>query len=155
EKRLVAYLVTKERADASDLRAFVGGRLPEYMVPSAFVVLERLPLTKNGKLDRRALPPPEFHRTKGQFAPPRNAVEETLAQIWANVLGLDRVGIHDNFFELGGDSILSIQIIARANQAALRLSPRQLFQHQTIAELASVAGTAAIVNAEQGIVTGK
>ena len=85
---------------------------------------------------------------------PRNEIEETLAKIWSGVLGVERLGVHDNFFKLGGDSILSIQIIARANQAGLKLSPRQLFEHQTIAELAGVAGTVAMAVAEQGMVTG-
>ncbi|MEP6743436.1 MAG: amino acid adenylation domain-containing protein [bacterium] len=157
EKRLVAYTVlqNQQKTDANELRVFLGGRLPEYMMPSAFVFLERLPLTPNGKIDRHALPPPDRFRSDGdQFALPRNNVEATLAKIWSGVLGLERIGIHHNFFELGGDSILSIQIIARANQAGLRLSPRQLFQHQTIAELASVAGTINKVEAEQGVVSG-
>ena len=158
DRRLVAYVVTRDRekANASDLRAFLNGKLPEYMTPSAFVFLDSLPLTSNGKIDRRALPPPDLSRPDGDkvFAAPRNQVEETLARIWGSVLGVERVGIHDNFFELGGDSILSIQIIARANQAGLKLSPRQLFQHQTVAELATVAGTSVAVEAEQGVVTG-
>jgi non-ribosomal peptide synthase protein (TIGR01720 family) len=126
------------------------------MLPAAFVFLKQLPLTANGKIDRQALPAPDRsrHDSDGAPASPRNQIEETLVRLWTTVLGVDRIGIHDNFFELGGDSILSIQIIARANQAGLRLSPRQLFQHQTIAELASVAGTEAQVAADQGLVTG-
>lgn len=158
EKRLVAYCVGKEHhvLEAGELRTFLRGKLPEYMLPSAFVFLKQLPLTPNGKTDRQALPAPDPFRSEGDgaFAAPRNQVEETLAGLWTSVLGVERVGINDNFFELGGDSILSIQIIARANQAGLRLSPRQLFQHQTIAELASVAGTSALVAADQGSVTG-
>ena len=156
--RLVAYVVARERERLSNskLRAFLNGRLPEYMIPSAFVFLDRLPLTPNGKLDRQALPAPE-HSPEGDrvFAAPRNPVEETLARIWSEVLDVECVGVHDNFFDLGGDSILSIQIIARANQAGLGLTPRQLFQNQTIAALASVAGTVAQTRAEQGIVTGR
>ncbi|HZE68259.1 MAG TPA: amino acid adenylation domain-containing protein [Pyrinomonadaceae bacterium] len=159
DKRLVAYVVARadgDKASASELRAFLNGRLPEYMVPSAFIFLDGLPLTPNGKVDRRALPAPDHSRADGElvFAAPRNPVEQTLAQIWSNVLGVDRVGLHDNFFDLGGDSILSIQIIARANQAGLGLSPRQLFQHQTVGELATVVGSAAVAIAEQGLVTG-
>jgi amino acid adenylation domain-containing protein/non-ribosomal peptide synthase protein (TIGR01720 family) len=157
DKRLVAYVVTRNRTktSASELRAFLNGRLPEYMMPSAFVVLDRLPLTPNGKVDRRALPAPDHSRAGGDnvFVAPRNQVEETLAKIWSSVLAVDRVGVHDNFFDLGGDSILSIQIIARANQAGLGLTPRQLFQHQTVSELAAVAGVATTV-AEQGTITG-
>src|SRR5204863_6193813 len=89
-----------------------------------------------------------------EYTPPRTAAEETLAGIWRDVLRLERVGVHDNFFELGGDSILSIQIIARANQAGLGLTPRDVFQHQTIAGLAEAAGTSAVIEAEQGPVEG-
>jgi len=158
DRRLVAYVVAheSEKPSAGDLRAFLNLRLPEYMTPSTFVFLDRLPLTLNGKVDRQALPPPDASRADGNkvFTAPRNQVEETLARIWAGVLGIERVGVHDNFFDLGGDSILSIQIIARANQAELGLTPRQLFQHQTVAELATVAKIAIQTRAEQGAVTG-
>jgi amino acid adenylation domain-containing protein/non-ribosomal peptide synthase protein (TIGR01720 family) len=138
------------------LRSFLQEQLPDYMVPAAFVLLDALPLTPTGKVDRRALPAPDTARPelKEAFVAPRTPVEEKLAEIWTQVLGLERVGIYDNFFELGGDSILSLQIIARATQAGLRLTPMQLFQHQTIAELATVAGTAPALKTEQGVVTG-
>ncbi|HEX5714779.1 MAG TPA: amino acid adenylation domain-containing protein, partial [Thermoanaerobaculia bacterium] len=134
---------------APRLRGFLAERLPDYMIPSSFVLLEALPLTANGKVDRRALPAPEEERPElaQAFLAPRTQVEETLAAIWTQVLRLDQVGVHDNFFELGGDSILSIQIVAKANQQGLRLIPRQMFQHQTIAELARVVGTVAAVEA--------
>lgn len=156
EKRLVAYVVPQDgTADRAELKTFLQGRLPEYMMPRAIVLLDSLPLTRNGKLDRQALPAPDRLRAgEGESTLPRNEVEETLAKIWSGVLGVEQLGIHDNFFELGGDSILSIQIIARANQAGLKLSPRQLFEHQSIAELAEVAGTVATAVAEQGVVTG-
>lgn len=157
DKRLVAYVITRNhtKVTTGELRAFLKGRLPEYMTPSAFVLLDALPLTANGKVDRRALPVPDHSRPDGDnaFVAPRNHVEEVLANIWAGVLSVDRVGVYDNFFDLGGDSILSIQIIARANQAGLGLTPRQLFQHQTVSELAKVAGVATVI-AEQGTVTG-
>ncbi|HET6851075.1 MAG TPA: amino acid adenylation domain-containing protein, partial [Pyrinomonadaceae bacterium] len=147
----------RQRVTANDLRRHLGEQLPEYMIPTAFVLLEALPLTANGKVDRRALPAPEQSRTDlgAEYVGPRNEVEEQLARIWSEVLKVERVGINDNFFELGGDSILSIQIVARAVQAGLQLTPRHLFQHKTIAELSSVvdSGTVA-VNAEQGTVTG-
>jgi amino acid adenylation domain-containing protein len=137
ERRLVAYLVmTGEAPEAGDLRAFLGERLPDYMVPSVFVTLPALPLTRTGKMDRLALPAPA--EPAGEDAAPRNAVEEALATVWAEVLRRDRVGIHDNFFELGGDSIRTIQVVSRSRKHGLRLAPRQLFQHQTIAELAGV-----------------
>src|SRR5947209_5732496 len=119
-------------------------KLPDYMIPSALVFLSRLPLTRNGKVDRDALPAPDPSRPDldKSYAPPRTPAEKTLAELWAKALGLERVGIHDNFFELGGDSILSIQIANRANAAGLRLTPRQIFQNHTIAELAALAGPA-------------
>lgn len=158
DKRLVAYVVRRagEKAGASELRAFLVRSLPEYMVPSAFVFFDRLPLTPNGKVDRAALPPPTHSRSDEKvYTPPRNPVEETLARIWSGVLNIDHISVDDNFFELGGDSILIIQIVARANRAGIRLSPRQMFEHQTIAELAEVAGTVAIAVAQQEAVTGR
>ncbi|MFT3774237.1 MAG: amino acid adenylation domain-containing protein [Minicystis sp.] len=159
EKRLVAYLVCREgeAPTTTDLRAFVKQKLPDMMVPAAFVLLDALPLTSNGKVDRRALPAPEEGEraaTGTDYAAPTTRAEDELSKIWAAVLRLEKVGIHDNFFELGGDSILSIQIVSRAAEAGIRISPRQIFQHQTIAELASVAGTTVAVEAEQGAVTG-
>ena len=124
------------------------------MIPYHYVTLEKLPLTASGKIDRAALPVLELRRSSENFVAPRNATEETLAAIWREVLNVPRVGVFDNFFELGGDSIMSIQIIARANQAGLRLIPRQLFQHQTIADLAPLATGAVARVAEQGVVTG-
>ena len=166
-KRLVAYLVPDARLGAgtgapplqlssSELRQFLQERLPEYMVPSAFVLLESLPLTNNGKVDRKALPAPDRDRPELEeaFATPSTAIEKILAEIWAQVLGLEQVGIDDNFFELGGDSILSIQVISQANRAGLRLTPKQLFQHQTIAQLAAVADTTGTQQSEQGLIIG-
>jgi amino acid adenylation domain-containing protein len=126
-----------------ELRNYLKGLLPDYMVPTAFVLLDKMPLTPNGKVDRRALPAPEQDRpeTEKPFVAPRTPVEKLLAGVWAEVLGLKQVGVNDNFFELGGDSILTIQVIARANRAGLRHVPRQLFQYQTISELASVIET--------------
>ena len=158
--RLVAYAVPEpgaaphEGALATALRAFLAERLPEYMLPSAFVLLPALPRTPGGKIDRRALPAPEIARPEAAPAEPQTPAQATLAAIWRQVLGREHIGIHQNFFELGGDSILSIQVIARANQAGLRLAPRQIFQHQTIAALAAVAGAAPAIAAEQGLVAG-
>jgi non-ribosomal peptide synthase protein (TIGR01720 family) len=120
------------------------------------VPLESLPLTANGKLTRQALPAPTADRValERTFVAPRTPVEETLARIWCGVLGLERVGIHDNFFELGGDSIMGLQAIARAAAEGLRFTPKQLFQCQTIAELAAAANTTPPVRAEQELVTG-
>ncbi|MBE7384650.1 MAG: amino acid adenylation domain-containing protein [Leptolyngbya sp. SIO1E4] len=158
-QRLVAYVVweNNEAQASSDLRQFLQKQLPEYMMPSTFVSLPQMPLTSNGKLDRQALPAPDMSRSEamGTFVAPRTDVEVVLADIWAQVLRLERVSIHDNFFELGGDSILSIQIISRAYQAGLQLTPKQMFEHQTIAELADVAAANPIVQADQGLVTGE
>ncbi len=146
DQRLVAYVVAAEPAadglDLADLRAFVGTVLPDYMVPAAVVQLPALPLTPNGKLDRKALPAPST-RPLGSGGAPRNAREELLCALVGEVLGLDTVGIHDNFFELGGDSIGSIQLVSRARAAGLALSPRDVFQAKTVAQLATVAGTVA------------
>jgi amino acid adenylation domain-containing protein len=140
--RLVGYVVGKEGAapSARDLRSFLHKQLPEYLVPTAFVTLGRLPRTPSGKLDRKALPEPEPKaESDSEFVAPRTPTETVLAGIWAEVLKRDQVGIHDNFFQLGGDSIRSIQVITRANQAGLKLTPKDLFQNQTVAELAAVS----------------
>jgi amino acid adenylation domain-containing protein/non-ribosomal peptide synthase protein (TIGR01720 family) len=124
-----------------DLKEHVRRRLPEYMVPAAVVVLDTLPLSPNGKLDRRALPDPApASAAAGGDAPqaPRTETEATLARIWSEVLKVETVGIHDDFFELGGDSILSIQVVARARRAGLQLRPRQIFLNPTIARVSEV-----------------
>ena len=158
-KRLVAYIVStaEEPPTISELRRFLVEKLPDYMVPAAFVMLDQLPKTPNGKVDRRALPEPGVARPEldESFVAPQTSIEKKLVEIWAKVLGLEQVGVHDNFFELGGDSILSIQIISKANQVGLHLSPVQIFQYQTIAELARVAGEKRATKTEQGIVTGQ
>jgi Acyl-CoA synthetases (AMP-forming)/AMP-acid ligases II len=128
-------------ADPSALRAHLGRSLPDYMVPSGFVVLERLPLTPNGKLDRKALPAPEL--IAGVRRGPRTPQEDMLCGLFAEVLGVERVGIDDNFFALGGDSIMSIQLVSRARKAGLVITPRAVFQHQTVAALAGVIGLVA------------
>jgi amino acid adenylation domain-containing protein/non-ribosomal peptide synthase protein (TIGR01720 family) len=157
DKRLVGYLVARPEhtLDIEDVRAYLKSRLPEYMVPSAFVAIDAIPVTSNGKVDRKALPAPEIDGEQQEFTAPRSTVEELLADLWAAVLGRERVGIHDNFFALGGDSILSIQMIARARQAGLQITPRQVYQHQTIAELVAVVDTGPLVEAEQAPVTGE
>lgn len=156
-KRLVAYVVTRSKSEIKNqLRSFLKQKLPDYMIPSAFVILDALPLTPNGKVDRRSLPKPDTarHELATDLVAPRTESEEILAKIWRKVLHLEQVGIHDNFFELGGDSILSIQIIFKAKQAGLQLTAKQIFQHQTIAELAAVTNFTQTVTAEQGLVSG-
>ncbi|NRS49882.1 condensation domain-containing protein, partial [Brevibacillus sp. HB2.2] len=159
KKQLVAYAVkqAEQEVDTAELRQHFKAHVPDYMVPSAFVMLNELPLTPNGKVDRKALPVPVYDRSHDvdSFTEATNLIEQKLVEIWCGVLRMDRIGIHDNFFELGGDSILSIQIVARANKAGIHLTPKNLFDHQTIAELAKVAGQSTKVEAEQGMVTGE
>jgi amino acid adenylation domain-containing protein/non-ribosomal peptide synthase protein (TIGR01720 family) len=137
DKRLVGYVIGT--VDPATVRAKVGERLPAHMVPAAVVVLEALPLTVNGKLDTRALPAPEYQDVD-RYRAPANAVEEILAGIYAQVLGLEQVGVDESFFELGGDSILSMQVVARARAAGVVCRPRDIFVEQTVARLARVAG---------------
>lgn len=162
-QQLVAYVVANTPLQqmsntqvVSLLRQYLEEKLPNYMMPAAFVLLEALPLTPNGKIDRKALPEPDRIRPELEetYIAPQTTVEKQLAVIWAQVLGLEKVGINDKFFELGGDSILSLQVISKANLAGLHLTPKQLFQHQTIAELATVASSNISISAEQGLVTG-
>lgn len=149
-KRLVAYVVAADKSEApslTKLRNHVTSTLPEYMVPSAFIVLDGLPLTPNGKVDRKALPAPEHGRsqTGEKYVAPRTTTEERLVDVWSEVLGLgtSTIGVHDNFFALGGDSILAIQVVSRAAERGLTLSLRDLFEFQTIGELEALLGDAA------------
>jgi len=158
EKQLAAYLVTTNGKDIaiSELREHLSKNLPEYMVPSYFVFLEEIPLAPNGKVNRKGLPEPEISRKDlaTNYKKAQTEQEKILVGIWQSLLNIKQVGVNDNFFELGGDSIMGIQVIARAKQSGIHLTPLQMFQNQTIAKLASVAKTAVIVNAEQGLVTG-
>ena len=128
-------------AEAEALRAHVAAALPAYMVPAAYVKLEALPLTPNGKLDRKALPAPEGEAYARQaYEPPQGEVETTLAGLWAELLGVERVGRHDNFFELGGHSLLAVSLIERMRRAGLHADVRALFSAPTLAELAQAVG---------------
>ncbi|HCW0169259.1 TPA: non-ribosomal peptide synthase/polyketide synthase [Pseudomonas aeruginosa] len=155
-RQLVGYVVLEsEGGDWREaLAAHLATSLPEYMVPAQWLALERMPLSPNGKLDRKALPAPEVSVAQAGYSAPRNAVERTLAEIWQDLLGVERVGLDDNFFSLGGDSIVSIQVVSRARQAGLQLSPRDLFQHQNIRSLA-LAAKAGAATAEQGPASGE
>ncbi|QWP75371.1 amino acid adenylation domain-containing protein [Lysobacter sp. K5869] len=148
-RRLVAYVVATPTPDEEEvnetlltkaLRERIKQRLPDYMMPAAFVVLDELPLTANGKVDLRRLPEPDYQAQASHVAP-RDERERALAAIWQDVLRLEQVGAHDNFFEIGGDSILAIQAVSRANQAGLAITTRHLFVAQTVAELAALAAT--------------
>nr|WP_232003292.1 non-ribosomal peptide synthetase [Mycobacterium sp. 1465703.0] len=144
-KRLVGYITGT--ADPTEIRTALAGRLPAYMVPAAVVVLPAIPLTVNGKLDKRALPAPEF--AAGDYRAPADGVEEILADIYAQVLGMERVGVDDSFFDLGGDSILSMQVVARARAAGVMCRPRDVFVEQTVARVARVA---TVADGEAGVV---
>ncbi|WP_328677069.1 non-ribosomal peptide synthetase [Streptomyces sp. NBC_00343] len=138
-KRIVAYLVAATDAvpDLARLRERAAAALPDYMVPAAFVVLDALPVTPGGKLDRAALPEPEFS-SRAESRAPRSAVEKSLCDLFAEVLPVESVGIDDSFFDLGGDSIISVQLVTRARKIGLGLSPRHVFTHKTVAELAAI-----------------
>lgn len=150
-QRLVAYVVLGSH-NTDDLQDFVRIRLPQYMVPHRFVTLKTIPVTANGKIDYKALPAP---KEENDYVAPNTPQEETLATIWAEILGLERVSIDDNFFQLGGDSIISIQVISKANQMGLQLTPQQLFEYPTIAQLAAVAKTRESIKTETGPVIGE
>ncbi|WP_397458247.1 non-ribosomal peptide synthetase [Pseudomonas asplenii] len=161
-KQLAAYLVSDVAAQAEAeqlqlreaLKAHLKSQLPDYMVPTHLILLESMPLTANGKLDRRALPAPDPELNRQQYVAPSNELEQHLAGIWRDVLNVAQVGLNDNFFELGGDSILSIQVVSRARQLGIHFSPRDLFQHQTVQSLAAVATRSERITAEQGLLSG-
>lgn len=158
DRRLVAYVVGNGAAApmAAAVRSHLAERLPPHMVPSAVVELDAVPLTANGKVDRDRLPTPDDRRTSSDDGgePPASPAERRLAEIIAGVVGVAEIGRHDNFFEVGGDSILAIQVVARAQEAGMELTPYDLFAHPTAAALVEVVDTGRTVDAEQGEVTG-
>ncbi|MBM9488983.1 amino acid adenylation domain-containing protein [Pseudomonas sp. ICBG1301] len=147
--RLVAYFTAHDALDVESLRGFVQAQLPEYMVPAAYVRLEHMPLTANGKLDRKALPEPDQDALLSRsYVAPQGEVERTLAQIWAEVLKVERVGRHDHFFELGGHSLLAVGLVSRMRQAGLNADVRVLFSQPTLAALAAAVGQGREVTVE-------
>lgn len=137
QKRLVAYVVGTVGTGA--LREGLAAALPDYMVPAAFVSLDVMPLTPNGKVDKRALPAPDgTEGAAAEYVPPRTETEQALCEVWAEVLKRERVGVDDNFFSLGGDSILSIRIVALLKKRGLQLDIKDIFQNQTVAQLAPI-----------------
>ncbi|MBD0389537.1 MAG: non-ribosomal peptide synthetase, partial [Nostoc sp. C3-bin3] len=139
ENRLIAYVVPTATFSVNELRHFLQEKLPEYMLPSAFVVLEALPLTPNGKVDRRALPAPDNLRSElaNNYQAPHSEVEKSIAKVWKQVLKLERVGVHDNFFDLGGHSLLVVQVNNKLKEILNRdLSVVEIFQNPTIKSLA-------------------
>ncbi|MFI6041549.1 non-ribosomal peptide synthase/polyketide synthase [Nocardia sp. NPDC051321] len=148
-KQLIGYVVAdgsvlaQQELDGAQVRAFAAERLPDFMVPAAVMVLDSVPLTANGKLDRAALPEPEI-TSAARYRAPRSTEEQILTTVFAELLGLDRVGVDDGFFELGGDSIRSIQVVSRARELGVEISPREVFEYQTAAALATVAAGRAV-----------
>jgi amino acid adenylation domain-containing protein/non-ribosomal peptide synthase protein (TIGR01720 family) len=155
--QLAGYVVAVpgSQPTVEQLRAHLRQRLPGYMIPARFATLGALPLTPNGKIDRNALPAPQDAATSSGVAyrPPEGTAETALAGIWQDLLGIGQAGRDDNFFARGGDSLIAVRMVSQAGQAGLRLTTKQVFQHQTLAELAAAAGTVAI-RASQGEVTG-
>ena len=154
-KYLCAYIVAEQELNVSDLRKHLAKELPDYMIPSYFVPLEKIPLTSNGKVDRKALPEPDGHWVGGaEYTAPRNKKEEILAQVWQEVLKAERVGIKDNFFNLGGDSIKAIQVLSRMNGHGYKLELKDLFKYPMIEELSQFV-TATNRDIDQGVITGE
>ncbi|GBD91967.1 linear gramicidin synthase subunit B [bacterium BMS3Abin04] len=156
-KKLVAYFVSNNHEiNNEELEQYLYGKLPEYMIPSFFVKLDKIPLTPNGKIDRRTLPEPKVTDTisKEEFISPKTDKEKILTEVWKEVLGFEKIGLKDNFFKLGGDSIVAIQMIAKAKQKGLQISPVEIFQNQSLQKLAMVAKEVDIISAEQDVVIG-
>ncbi|HEX8353469.1 MAG TPA: phosphopantetheine-binding protein, partial [Pyrinomonadaceae bacterium] len=151
DRRIVAYLVAEPETERAALQEFLQGRLPEYMVPSALVFLDGLPMTPNGKLDRKALPAPDHTRPElgGGYVPPSNPLEEDLAKMWGELLGVERVGIHDNFFELGGHSLLAMQVVSRVRaDFGLEIALPELFRTPTVKRLAEIVEEAFLASSD-------
>src|SRR4029079_2376509 len=137
KEKLIAYVSPHEfTPEPAELFAFLKEKLPEYMTPHRIIILDKLPLTSNGKVDRKALPAPEGREGLGDYQAPEGLIEERLAKIWSELLGVEKVGRTDNFFQVGGDSIISIQLVSRARQQGILLSVRQVFENPTLAGLA-------------------
>jgi non-ribosomal peptide synthase protein (TIGR01720 family) len=155
--RLVAYIVPEEGFSKESLKDQLKGRVPEYMVPAVFVELASVPLTPNGKTDKKALPDPENEGSRAEeYVAPEGQVEKDLEEIWMDLLKTGSVGIHDNFFEMGGDSIITIQLVSRAKRKGYKLNPYDVFQFPTIAELAvAIQQKKAESQAEQGRLEGE
>ncbi|MGE5342597.1 MAG: amino acid adenylation domain-containing protein [Candidatus Omnitrophota bacterium] len=155
EKYLCAYIVPREKITIMELKDYLHGELPEYMVPSYFVRVETIPLNSSGKVDKKALPEPQIQVSESDYKAPENEIQIQLADAWQKVLGMERIGIQDDFFTLGGDSIKAIQIVSRLQKNKLKLEVNQMFLHKTIEELdryVKPVETAKL--ADQGMVSG-
>ncbi|MDR0268640.1 non-ribosomal peptide synthetase [Paenibacillus sp.] len=138
-KFLCAYVVADVELTFQSLKGFLAQQLPDYMIPSVFIFMEQLPLNVNGKVDRKALPEPEYHGSEAEYTPPRDEAENTIVQIWSEILGIDQISVHSNFFELGGHSLKAMQMVSNLAGAGWDISINQVFAHQTPAELAAYA----------------
>jgi non-ribosomal peptide synthase protein (TIGR01720 family) len=157
-KKLVGYVVGEDDFNKEEIISYLKSKLPEYMVPALWVEMDSFPLTSNGKIDRKALPDPDASEMlSNEYEAPGNETEKILADIWKELLHVERVGIHDNFFELGGDSIITIQVLSRARRLGYELKPNEIFIHQTIANLSKVMKerSESAVTGEQGLLSGR
>ena len=154
---LAAYYCSEGDINGDDLKSFLDARLPAEFVPKYYIAINEIPLTPNGKIDRGALPLPSGSRPqlKDAYVAPHNVFEQKLAKVWAEILGIEKVGVNDNFFDLGGDSILNIQIVARAKRLGIGITPQQIFEFPTVSALADVSTSTVLIDAEQGPVTGQ
>lgn len=155
-KRLIGYIVTDDTYQYETLQAHLAANIPDYMIPAVMVELELMPLTPNGKIDKKALPQPEAGKSKTDtYVAPHTEEEKQMATIWERLLQRERIGIHDNFFEMGGDSIITIQVASRAKRLGYHLQPHHVFENPTIAALANVmVAEAAKTAGEQGLLDG-
>lgn len=161
EKRIAAYLIANEENASQELQELLASvrnrlsaNLPHYMLPSGYLWLSEFPLNKNNKIDKRALPEPNYQVAQS-YSAPQNTTQQVLAEIWQSVLGLEKVGITDNFFEIGGDSILSIQVVARINQAGFHATTKQLFETQTIEKLSAKLTSVGDVSSPRAVAEGE
>ena len=156
DKYLVAWYVADGEIPQDELRAKIANQLPAEFVPRQFVCIDEMPLTHNGKVDRKALPRPGLTRPDavGEYVAPEGTIEIQLSALWSEILGVERIGANDSFFDLGGDSILNIQIVARAKQLGIAITPQNIFDHPTIRELAAAAGMQTAASTKQEVVTG-
>ncbi|MDP4180345.1 MAG: amino acid adenylation domain-containing protein, partial [Bacillota bacterium] len=156
DKYLCAYYVSEIEIPVTEIRGYLSRELPDYMIPSYFIHLDRMPLTPNGKVDRKALPEPEGSINTGvEYVAPTNEIEEKMVKVWQEVLRLDKIGINDNFFELGGDSIKAIQVSSRLHKYGLKIEIRDLMKKPTICELAAAIKNKEDNKADQGVVEGR
>jgi non-ribosomal peptide synthase protein (TIGR01720 family) len=157
EERLIAYYVAPAEIQKSTLQKHLLESVPKEYVPSQFVWMKTLPINANGKVDRQALPKPNYNLRElmTDYIPPVSKTEEVLVALWSKLLGVKEVGTSDNFFDLGGDSIVNIQIVSAARESGIDISPQQVFDYPTIQQLAKVSGTIEVHKAEQGLVTGE